>query len=177
MRAEPFMKLIEPNLRPLQRYVASAMRNMPEVDDIVQQTVLKAFVHLDQFRSDAQFNTWLRAIALNEIRQFHRERQRHALRQENGDAVHFEVPDRRESAQTAWERKENAQALRRAIGRLPSMYRTVIELRYLRGLSLAETAERLSVGVGAVKTRLHRARQQLKVFMLDDAQPREIKVA
>jgi RNA polymerase sigma-70 factor (ECF subfamily) len=170
MQTKPFMELIEPNLRPLKRFVATAMRNPGDVDDIVQQTVLKAFVHVDQFRYDAQFNTWLRAIAMNEIRQFHRERLRHALVQTDDEEHTFEIPDGRESALSAWERKESAQTLRRAIARLPRTYQAVIELRYLSGLSVAETARRLSVGIGAVKTRLHRARRQLREAFLVESQ-------
>lgn len=169
MQTKPFMELIEPNLRPLKRFVATAMRNSGDVDDIVQQTVLKAFTHVDQFRYDSQFHTWLRAIALNEIRQFHRERLRHSLVQTTSDEQHtFDIPDGHESVVTAWERRESAQTLRRAIERLPRTYQAVIELRYLSGLSVAETARRLSVGIGAVKTRLHRARRQLReAFMVE----------
>lgn len=163
-----FMELIEPSLRPLKRFVAAALRNTPDADDIVQQTVLKAFVHLDQFRSEAQFTTWLRAIALNEIRQFHRERQRHGF--QTVEALNFEVPDRKESAQTACERKETGQVLRRAIKRLPENYQEVIEMRYLSGLSLAETADRLSVDIGTVKTRLHRARRRLRMTFVDESE-------
>jgi RNA polymerase sigma-70 factor (ECF subfamily) len=165
--ANPFTELIEPNLMPLKRFVIGALRNTADAEDVVQQTVLKAFSHLDQFRNDSQFNTWLRAIAVNEIRQFYRERQRHELRIPASETADIEVADGRESVLTAWLRQENAQAVRRAIGRLPGIYQSVIELRYLSGLSMDEIARRLSVGVGAVKTRLHRARQQLKMFVLE----------
>jgi RNA polymerase sigma-70 factor (ECF subfamily) len=167
MQTQPFIELLEPSLRPLKRFVATALRDSGDVDDIVQQTVLKAFVHVDQFRYDSQFNTWLRAIAMNEIRQFHRERQRHAIVQPSAEGEPFQVPDGHESAQAAFERKESAQALRRAITRLPQSYQAVIELRYLCGLSVAETARRLSVGIGAVKTRLHRARRRLRVAFIE----------
>lgn len=152
-----FMDLLEPNLGPLKRYVASVLKHSADVEDIVQQTALKAYVHLDQFRFEAQFGTWLRRIALNEIRQLHRQRSR--LRTAEG--VNLEIADGRESAQAVWERRETAQEVHRAIRRLSAKHRAVVALRYLNGLDLAEIAERLSISTGAVKIRLHRARRQL----------------
>lgn len=152
-----FMDLLEPNLGPLKRYVRSVLRYSPDADDVVQQTALKAFAHLDQFRFESQFGTWLRSIAFNEIRQLHR--QRSGLRMEEG--LSLDVADGRESAQAVWERKEIARAVRRAVRGLPATYRTIITLRYFDELDVAEIAERLSIGVGAVKARLHRARQYL----------------
>lgn len=152
-----FMDLLEPSLEPLKRYVGAVLRHSPDVDDIVQQTALKAYVHLDQFRFEAQFGTWLRTIALNEIRQLHRQRSR--LRTAEGASL--EIADGRESVQMVWERKETVQEVHRAIRQLPAKYQTVVALRYLDGLELADIAGRLSISVGAVKIRLHRARRQL----------------
>ncbi len=156
-QAKRFMDLFEPNFGPLKRYVGAALKYSPDVDDVVQQTALKAFTHLDQFRFEAQFGTWLRSIAFNEIRQLRRRRS--GLRTEEG--LNLEVADRRESVQTVLESNETARAVQRAVRRLPATYQTIITLRYFEELDVAQIAERLSIGVGAVKARLHRARQQL----------------
>jgi DNA-directed RNA polymerase specialized sigma24 family protein len=62
--------LIAPHIPPLSRRVRAVIGNHPEVEDIVQQTALKAFTHLAQFRFEAAFKTWLIQIGLNEARQW-----------------------------------------------------------------------------------------------------------
>src|SRR5438105_13295788 len=64
-----FGDLITPYLTPLSRVVRATVGGRPEVEDIVQQTALKAFTHLAQFRFEAGFRTWLIQIGLNEARQ------------------------------------------------------------------------------------------------------------
>ncbi len=152
-----FTDLFEPNRVPLRRYVAAVLRNSPDVDDVVQQTALQAYVHLNQFRFEARFGSWLRSIALNEIRQLYRRES--DLR--NAALLSADIADGGESAQTVWERKETAAAVHRAIQQLPADQQVVITLRYLESLDLAGIAERLSISVGAVKVRLYRARSRL----------------
>lgn len=152
-----FVELLEPSLQRLKRFVARALNYGPDVDDILQQTLLKAFTHMDQFRFQASFVTWLRSIALNEIRQLHRARPD----VQTVDAFDLNPVDRRESAQTICERRQTAQAVYGAIRRLPPKYQAVIVLRYLRELNVAEVATRLSISLSAVKIRLHRARRLL----------------
>lgn len=156
--ATTLMDLLQTNLGPLKRYVGAVLRYSPDVDDVMQQVALKAYVHLDQFRFEANFGTWLRSIALNEIRQLQRERWR--ARAVEGMKLE-EVADGRESVQTLCERKQTAQAVHRAIQRLPAKYSAVVMLRYLNDMNLTDIAERLSISVGAVKSRLRRARLHL----------------
>jgi len=68
-QVEAFSELLTPHFKPLKGLVRRLVRNEFDSDDIVQQTVLKAYSRLNQFRFHATFRTWLTAIALNEIRQ------------------------------------------------------------------------------------------------------------
>ena len=73
-RRDLFGDLIEPHVGALWRTVQAKMRNDPDIDDIVQQAVFKAFTHLEQFRFEAGFRTWLIRIALNEVNEHWRKR-------------------------------------------------------------------------------------------------------
>jgi RNA polymerase sigma factor (sigma-70 family) len=74
-RSEQFVELIEPQMPALRRIVRRKMGCHPEVEDIVQETLLKAYMYIRQFRFEASLGTWLARIATNEVRQWYR---RHA---------------------------------------------------------------------------------------------------
>src|SRR5437899_8548218 len=71
-RNDLFAELIAPHLKPLLRAVRVTIGGHPDVEDIVQQTTLKAFTHLEQFRFEASFRTWLIRIGFNEARAWRR---------------------------------------------------------------------------------------------------------
>lgn len=155
---DAFGDLIQPHLTPLNRFARMRLRSDSGAEDVVQQTVLRALSHLRQFRREASFKTWLSAIALNEVIHVRRRR-----------AVALVLP--LHEARTAdlagpspyvlLQQREQVERLHRAVARLPEKYRTMIQLRDLHELSVAETARSLSLTVSAVKTRHHRARKLL----------------
>ncbi len=63
-----FAELLQPNLLPLNRFVYGMVGNQFDAEDIVQDTVIKAFIHFADFRAESKFKTWLMSIALNEVR-------------------------------------------------------------------------------------------------------------
>src|ERR1700689_3359866 len=71
-RKDLFDELLKPHLAPLWRVVQAKIGTHTDVEDVVQQTLLKAYLHLEQFRNEARFSTWLIRIALHEILQLHR---------------------------------------------------------------------------------------------------------
>lgn len=129
-------------------------------EDIVQQTILKALAHSDQFRAESTLKTWLCSIAINEVHQAYRcawRKRSVPLAAENLESDrHFEFP------KASYEAREREVLVRHAVSRLPSSYRSVVELCELHCLSLKEAAEKLRLTVPAVKTRRHRARQKLR---------------
>src|SRR5438094_2169260 len=76
---ELFAKLMQPCSRQIKAVAFRALGNRPEVDDIAQETALKAFTSLDQFRQEGRFQTWVTSIAVNEVRQFLRSSRSHRL--------------------------------------------------------------------------------------------------
>src|SRR6266849_6901130 len=154
--------LIEPHLGVLWRAVQARMGNDPEIDDVVQQTVLKAFIHLAQFRSDASFRTWLIRIALNEVTQNWRRRlASRSIVLDPSAIAEIQVTDPKDSPFEVCERSQMAGLLQVALADLPEKYRQVIRMRDLEERAIPEVAKALCLTVAAVKTRHHRARLRI----------------
>jgi RNA polymerase sigma-70 factor (ECF subfamily) len=161
-----FGDLIAPHLTALSRIVRATIGGHPEVEDIVQQTALKAFIHLAQFRFQAGFKTWLIQIGLNEARQWRR-KYGHSRFLEFTPQASSELPiaDQSHSPLIEYQRNENGAQLGAALARLPEKYRNVILLRDLEDLSISEVALRLGLTIPAVKSRHRRARQKVAKFL------------
>jgi RNA polymerase sigma-70 factor (ECF subfamily) len=147
------------------RTARAVLKDEAEVEDVMQQAYINAFVHLHQFEERAQFSTWLTRIALNEA--FARRQKMQAA--ESAGPVNDDTGTLMESMQSPHadpERQAYAQELRQvleeAIDALPEGYRTVFMLRDVEGLSTSETGAGLGLGDEAVKTRLHRARGMIR---------------
>jgi RNA polymerase sigma-70 factor (ECF subfamily) len=163
-----YHQLIRPYERSVYMMALSYMKNEADAEDVAQEAFLKAFHHLTTFRAEAKFSTWLIGIALNEART--RLRREATLRMESIDDTPDEgghtspaiLRDWREVPSEALERKEVRQMLQQAITNLPTIYREVFVLRDVEELNNVETAAALSITVGNVKVRLHRARLMLQ---------------
>src|SRR6266850_2792969 len=130
-----------------------------EAEEIAQEVFLRAYRAVTDFRGDARLGTWLYGIAsrlcLNRLASPDR-------RVARGDAVLADVPASTPDAAAAAERAELDAALRAAIAGLPEDRRLVLVLRDVEGLSYEEIANALDLDPGTVRSRLHRARLQLK---------------
>ena len=127
--------------------------------DFTQEAFLRAYQHLDQFRGDAAFSTWLHSIAvsvsLNGLRKVDRHRKRERSLE---DAAHV-TPERRELEPDARER------LKDAVDGLPEIYRTVFLMHDLEGYGHREIGETRGVAEGTSKARLFRAREKLRAAL------------
>lgn len=149
----------------LYRASRAILRDDAQAEDVVQDTYVRAYHYLGQFRSESRFSTWLTRIALNEAMA----RARQSKRFEEPDATKEETGDRMDRfASTALDPEQQASnsemrhLLERWIEALPLLYRTVFVLRDVDELSTTETAEILDITEDNVKTRLHRARLLLR---------------
>lgn len=151
------------------RAARAVLNDEAEVEDVMQQAYINAFLHLHQFEERAQFSTWLTRIALNEA--FARRQKRRAKESTAApvEDVAGTVMETMPSPQADPEHQAYAQELRQlledAIDALPEGYRTVFVLRDVEGLSTSETGADLGLGDEAVKTRLHRARAMIRRHM------------
>ncbi|HET6411085.1 MAG TPA: sigma-70 family RNA polymerase sigma factor [Anaeromyxobacter sp.] len=145
----------ERRLRSLARHL---LWDREEVEDVVQQTFVQAFVALDRFAGTGPFSTWLTRIAVNEARL-------RARRWRRTERSMVELSQSSESVADTPEqkagRRETVERVRVALDRLPARHREVLSL-VVDGLSHEEIAERLGIRAGAVKVRVHRARAALR---------------
>jgi RNA polymerase sigma-70 factor (ECF subfamily) len=164
---EPFHPLITPYLHTIALVAYSILQNHEDAEETVQETVLKAFTHLEQLREGESFKAWLLQIATNEARmRLRKNRGRHF------DSVEGQIKDRefqprqfvewRNIPSNELEQKELRVALMNALDGLTEAYREVLVLRDVQHLSSAETGKILGVSEAAVDTRLHRAHLQMR---------------
>jgi RNA polymerase sigma-70 factor, ECF subfamily len=160
-----FEVLMRRHNRRLFRTVWSVLRNEADAEDILQEAYVAAYRHLDQYRADASFPTWMTRIALNAAFLRKRQRKQAATRQreqqQEEDAVQNDL-EREDSPEEAASRREYRALLQESVAAMPEMYRTVFVLRAVEDLSTAETAECLGLTEEAVKVRLFRARALLR---------------
>jgi RNA polymerase sigma-70 factor (ECF subfamily) len=165
---EDFYELIKPYERRVYTAAFAVLRNEAEAEDAAQEAILKAFTHLQQFRAEARFSTWLIQIAVNEA--LMRRRRAHSQimepigehQEEDGTYTPRDFADWREIPSEALERKEIRQKLAGAVAALAEKYRQVFVLRDIQHMSIEETAEALGISRASVKTRLLRARLMLR---------------
>ncbi|MGD0892594.1 MAG: sigma-70 family RNA polymerase sigma factor [Terracidiphilus sp.] len=164
-----FHALIEPCERPIYFLLMSLLRNEAEAEDAAQDTVIKVYRNLQNFRGDSQFRTWVLSIARNEglgrLRKAASRREDSldaGTDEQTGDYTPAILTSWKEVPSTALEQKELGALLRQAIDGLPAIYRNVVLLRDIEEMDVRETAAALGVTEGAVKVRLHRARALLQ---------------
>ena len=166
---EAFYALVQPCERGIYSVAMSILNNAADAEEVAQEAVLKAFLAIPRFRGEAKFSTWLIQITINEARLKLRKHRRHlyesldeASSDEHGDYFPKDYADWREIPSEALQRKELRDALKRALDSLPQKYRVVLILRDVQHLSIQETAQALGITEGNVKTRLLRARFQMR---------------
>jgi RNA polymerase sigma-70 factor (ECF subfamily) len=158
-RIDAFADLVRPHLTFLNRFAQRRLQSESEAEDVVQQAILLAFSHLRQFRREASFKTWLRAIVLNEVLRLLQKRT--VAHVPMCESLAAGLADPASSPHIQCEQRERAERLHKALIRLPVKYRLMIQLRDLHELSIDETARWLSLTSSAVRTRHHRARKLL----------------
>jgi RNA polymerase sigma-70 factor, ECF subfamily len=167
---ELFAELIRPYERRVYVTALAILQNDADAQEVAQEAILKAFAHLNQFRGESRFSTWLTRVTINEARM--RRRKQHSeimkpfneLESENdeGQFVPQDFADWHEIPSEELERKEVRDLLRKALAMLAEKYREVFVLRDIQHLSIEETAEAIGITPGTVKTRLLRARLMLR---------------
>jgi RNA polymerase sigma-70 factor (ECF subfamily) len=165
---ELFYELIRPYERRVYATAFAITRNETDAEDVAQEALLKAFKHLDQFRSEARFSTWLIQITVNEARMRKRKERSSMVepiedhQDDEGNYTPRDFADWREIPSETLERKEIRQKLTEALSELGEKYREVFVLRDMQQLSIEQTAKMLNISTAAVKTRLLRARLMLR---------------
>jgi len=150
------------------RVVRSVLRDTDDIEDVIQQAYVQAFLHLDQFGGNARWSTWLCRIAINEALARLRQRGRFVSIEAVSEEAMANLskgsggdPERTASG------REFSKMVEQAIDELPEIYRSVLILREVEGMTTEETASVLDVQTDVIKTRLHRARASLREAIED----------
>jgi RNA polymerase sigma-70 factor, ECF subfamily len=142
------------------------LENQDDADDAAQDTFVKAFQGLKGFTPTSSFYTWLYRIAVNTCLDYKRKFSLHSLFFSAGNEDHIDrFPSHAPSPESAYAAKQSMYAVQTALNNLSKKLRVVIVLKELEGLSYEEIAEVLDVSVGTVKSRISRAREELKKIM------------
>jgi len=163
-----FEQLIRQYDRQIFRIARHITQNKEDAEDIVQDTFLKAYQKLHQFQGNSKFYTWLVRIAVNEslMRLRKRRNSKTVSMDEDVQTEEGSVPrdfaDWTPDPEQQYGQGELGEILRKTIAGLPPGFRSVFTLRDVENLSTEETAEALGLSVPAVKSRLLRARLQLR---------------
>jgi RNA polymerase sigma-70 factor (ECF subfamily) len=140
-----------------------------EAEDVVQETLLRAWRGIGRFQGRAMVFTWLYRIAVNESNRALERRMRHRMIVPvDEEAVQVPAPPQEWPANRA-EQHELREALELAIANLGPPYRTALILRDVEGLSTSEAAKIVGVGEAAFKSRLHQARLKVRASVGDAA--------
>ena len=166
-----FHDLIRPYERGAFILAYSILRNWEDAEEAVQQAMLNIFSRLSQLDDVERFKQWAMRVVENEAKMQRRKRRLHlyesleASNLESAEEKPFrprQFADWRDLPSDIVEQKEVREAIRKALGELPDIYRVVFVLRDMQHLDVNETAQILGIGESAVKTRLHRARLMMR---------------
>lgn len=146
--------------RKLYRAVRSILKDEHEIEGVMQQAYVSAYLHLDQFRGAARFSTWLIRIAVHEA--FARIRESRRFDKTDMQDLIMRLPSKDRNPEERASDRELGGLLQEAIDSLPTSYRAVFVMREIEGLGTTETAECLGLSDENVKVRLHRARLRLR---------------
>lgn len=166
--AEAFGELVQRYQNKIYRLAKHITQNDEDAEDVLQETFLKAYEHLDTFQGNSKFYTWIVRIAVNESLM--------KLRKRKGDRVisldepvdtgeemvNREIAVWEDNPEQRYSQEEMRQILDEAVESLKPDFRTVFVLRDIEELSTEETAETLGISIPAVKSRLLRARLALR---------------
>jgi RNA polymerase sigma-70 factor, ECF subfamily len=150
------------------RLAQHVTQNREDAEDVLQETFMKAYEHLDQFQGNSKFYTWIVRIAVNQaLMKLRRKKSGKTVSLDETidtgeDTVVREIAAWDENPEQRFSREELGEILDSAIESLEPPYRSVFVLRDIEELSTEETAEALGLSIPAVKSRLLRARLQLR---------------
>jgi RNA polymerase sigma-70 factor, ECF subfamily len=176
---EAFGLILSRRLASFYRNAYRMLGNRADAEDALQDALLAAYAHLDQFKGQSEMSTWVTAIVHNCARLQLRKRLRHVfvpLDQPIGElqtlSVSAQLADHRPNPEDECEHSELSTRLTRLYTQLSPTLRRTFRLRDIDGLSIRETAQILKIPCGTVKAQSARARKKLKELMQHALRPR-----
>jgi RNA polymerase sigma-70 factor (ECF subfamily) len=165
--AAAFEELISRNERRIFRLAQNITQNHEDAEDVVQNSLVNVFRHLDSFHGESRFSTWLTRVVVNQALMLLRKRRPGQFSLDNlieteDDYVAREIVDWGPTPEQRYSEKELQDILSRALAQLTPANRVVFQLRDVEQFSTEETAKALGISIAAVKSRTMRARLELR---------------
>jgi len=163
-----FEELSRRHMISIRRTVYSIVRNLEDTEDVLQDSLLKAFCSLPEFKGSCKFSTWITKIAINSALMLLRKRKARAesplIRSDAADQTGqmWDIADPSTNIERGFATQEARNLLSHAIEGLPPIYRGVLEQYYLQEKSMREAAVTLGISIPTAKARLFRARRTLR---------------
>lgn len=169
-----FSQLLRPYIHLSYHVALRITGNREDAEDASQQSLLKAFTHIGQFQGDSQFSTWLTRIAINEALMKLRKRRSEKVwlapmdeSEEDQNSIEMLAAGDDMQPETLFFKWENQRRVRRSIEGLRGVTRAVVWMLVMQERKIKETARFLQLSESAVKSRIMRARQQLRESLAD----------
>jgi len=164
---DAFAELMRRHSRSMMQMALRMLRDTEDAEDEVQNAWCKAWQHIDGFAGDARFSTWMTRIVINQSLMRLRRARRAGFLYLDAPAAGeertvFELRDDGSTPEESLYRREIRELVRREIGRIPRGWRHALVLREVDQLPMPEVAEQLGISLSAAKSRLLRARQELR---------------
>ncbi|MFH5832431.1 RNA polymerase sigma factor [Halalkalibaculum sp. DA3122] len=161
-----YKKLVDKYERAIYFHILKMVRDQKQVEDLVQETFVKAFDNLNSYSTNYAFSTWLYRIATNHTIDYLRKKKLKTLsidepvKTRDGD-MNMQLPDEHAATDRSLIRKQRQQMVQQAIENLPPKYRKVIQMRHMEEKSYQEIADILDKPLGTIKAHIFRAREML----------------
>jgi RNA polymerase sigma factor (sigma-70 family) len=169
---DAFSKLLQKYKDSVSNIIFKIIHNKEEVDDLLQETFIKAFASLSSFNEQYSFSTWLYKIATNNCIDFLRKKKlktfsiNRTIDYEEGDTT-YEIADTNYEADRILLDEQRKNFIQDAINSLPEKYKMVIILRHQQEKNYDEIAQILNIPIGTVKAHIFRAREMLNKYLKD----------
>jgi RNA polymerase sigma-70 factor (ECF subfamily) len=172
--AVAFVELSKRHSNKILRRAYRIVKNWQDAEDVLQESLMRAFLHLKDFEERSSFSSWLTRIAINFALMSLRKKRGHieismeVINDDYGIGYRCEPKDPAESPESHCSRREREDLLEGAIRRLPPTLRQVVQMNLIGGRSGEEVAQTLGISVPAAKSRLARAKTALRVSLTSD---------
>lgn len=169
---QAYKGLVDKYERAIYFHILKMIRDQEQVEDLVQETFVKAFDNLNSYNTDYAFSTWLYRIATNHTIDYLRKKKLKTLsidepvKTREGD-MQMQLPDESAGTDRSIIRKQRQKMVQQEIENLPPKYRRVIQMRHMEEKSYQEIAEALDLPLGTVKAHIFRARELLYKALKD----------
>ncbi len=171
---EAFNRLVLAHQKKAYNIAFRFLGNHEDANEVAQDAFVRVYRNLHRFRGHSSFQTWLYKITLNLARNRYRKMKRrkedkkvsldNPLTYEDGESIR-EVPDEMFSPERSIRSREIQEQVQEALEQIAPEHRQVVVLRHIEGLSYTEMSEILGCAEGTIKSRLHRARQELRGYL------------